>query len=81
MTKVALKFKATKFVKIESTKCIANYPDKNVPTLLLYKDGDLRQQMLGLANMGGRLVSSESNMKVVLFDERCRMVVEELQDD
>lgn len=30
-----------KFLKILSTKAIENYPDRNVPTVLIYKDGQL----------------------------------------
>jgi len=30
--------------------CIANYPDKNIPTLLIYRKGNLIKQVIG---MGG----------------------------
>lgn len=31
----------TKFLSIPAGMCIANYPDKNVPTLLIYRNGDI----------------------------------------
>lgn len=47
------KHKATKFVKILGDQCIPNYPDKNLPTLLIYGYGDLQQQLVGLSQLGG----------------------------
>jgi hypothetical protein len=32
---------STKFLSIPATQCIPNYPDKNVPTLLIYRNGDM----------------------------------------
>ncbi|CAG8471480.1 10027_t:CDS:2 [Paraglomus brasilianum] len=47
------KYKSTKFVKIIGDQCIPNYPDKNLPTLLVYGEGDIRAQVVGLAQLGG----------------------------
>ena len=38
----------TKFVSIIGDQCIPNYPDKNLPTLLIYRAGELRRQIVGL---------------------------------
>lgn len=35
------KYKHIKFLKIVSTKCIENYPDQNVPTLVIYHNGGM----------------------------------------
>ena len=35
-----------KFVQILSTRCIQNYPDANLPTLLLYRLGGIQKQVL-----------------------------------
>jgi hypothetical protein len=51
---VAAKFKAVKFLKIRSTSAIENWPDRNLPTLFVYRDGELRTQMLGLKKVGGK---------------------------
>ncbi|KAL1498476.1 hypothetical protein AB1Y20_013801 [Prymnesium parvum] len=42
-----------KFVKILFTDCIPNYPEKNLPTLLVYRDDDLLQQFVGVSCYGG----------------------------
>ena len=46
-------FRATKFVKIMSEAAIRNYPDRNLPTLLIYNKTDIVQQFVGLAPFGG----------------------------
>lgn len=53
LTTLAEKYKATKFVKIVGDHCIPNYPDKNLPTLLIYGNNDLQQQLVGLSQLGG----------------------------
>jgi len=50
---LAKRFPAVKFVKIKSTECIANYPDKRCPTLLIYHKGDIHRQIIGLSSFGG----------------------------
>ncbi|KNC85625.1 hypothetical protein SARC_02198 [Sphaeroforma arctica JP610] len=49
---LAKKHKATKFVKILSTRCIENYPDRNLPTLFVYRDGELKGQVVGRSSFG-----------------------------
>jgi len=50
---LALKFKATKFVSIRSDDAIRNYPDKNLPTILVYHNSDVIKQFIGLIPFGG----------------------------
>ncbi|KAM3935528.1 phosducin-like protein 3 [Leptodactylus fuscus] len=50
---LARKFKDVKFVKSISTTCIPNYPDKNLPTIFVYKGGDIRAQFIGPLVFGG----------------------------
>ncbi|KAF8942951.1 Phosducin-like protein 3 [Haplosporangium gracile] len=50
---VAARNKSTKFVKIIGDQCIPNYPDRNLPTLLIYSDGDVKSQLVGAAQLGG----------------------------
>ncbi|PRQ58467.1 putative thioredoxin-like protein [Rosa chinensis] len=51
---LATKYSATKFVKIISTYCIPNYPDHNLPTLLVYNNGTVKANHIGLRNFGWR---------------------------
>ncbi|CAG8473817.1 6994_t:CDS:2 [Scutellospora calospora] len=53
LSTLAAKYKATKFIKIIGDQCIPNYPDKNLPTLLIYGEGDMKLQLVGLAQLGG----------------------------
>jgi len=50
---LAKKFKTTKFVSIRSDDAIRNYPDKNLPTLLIYHASNVIKQFIGLASFGG----------------------------
>ncbi|KAJ2008527.1 phosducin [Coemansia thaxteri] len=53
MAELAQQYRATKFVKIVSVECIHNYPDSNLPTLLVYGNGDMRGQLVRLDRFGG----------------------------
>ena len=50
---LAPKFPATKFLKSISTTCIPNYPDKNLPTIFVYNEGNLKGQIVGPFDFGG----------------------------
>jgi len=41
--------------------CIRNYPDKNLPTLLIYFEDDLKRQLVGVNSLGGPDFSYEGN--------------------
>lgn len=45
---LAAKYASTKFVSIIGDQCIPNYPDRNLPTLLIYRNGELHRQIVGL---------------------------------
>lgn len=59
LTELAKKYPQTKFVKIISTECIPSYPDKNVPTVLIYKDTKCLQHLIGLGPFGGPRTTPE----------------------
>ncbi|TRZ02335.1 hypothetical protein DNTS_018994 [Danionella cerebrum] len=50
---LARKFPQTKFLKSISTTCIPNYPDRNLPTLFIYHEGEMRGQFIGPLVFGG----------------------------
>ncbi|KAK3410313.1 hypothetical protein EUGRSUZ_J02308 [Eucalyptus grandis] len=54
LEELAVKYPATKFVKIISTDCIPNYPDRNVPTILVYNNGAVKANYVGLHSFGRR---------------------------
>ncbi|CAG9839639.1 unnamed protein product [Diabrotica balteata] len=47
MKHLAVKYPTVKFLKSISTTCIPNYPDKNLPTVFVYFEGDLKKQIAG----------------------------------
>ncbi|KAF9972608.1 hypothetical protein BGZ73_004233 [Actinomortierella ambigua] len=56
---VAARNRATKFVKIIGDQCIPNYPDRNLPTLLIYGHGDMKMQLVGASQLGGMSMKPE----------------------
>lgn len=50
---LAALYPSTKFVSIVSDHCIENYPDKNVPTMIIYRKGQMMGQVVGLGAMNG----------------------------
>lgn len=60
MTELARKFRATKFIKSVSSVCIPNYPDKNLPTIFVYYEGDMKKNFIGPLEFGGMNLTKQS---------------------
>ena len=43
----------TKFRRAEARDIIPNYPERNVPTLILYRNGDVVENIIGIEQFGG----------------------------
>ena len=43
----------TKFRRAEARDIIPNYPERNVPTLILYRNGDVVENIVGIEQFGG----------------------------
>ncbi|KAG8384938.1 hypothetical protein BUALT_Bualt04G0170200 [Buddleja alternifolia] len=54
LEELAKKYPATKFVKIISTECIPNYPDRNLPTILVYNNSAVKATHIGKQSFGRR---------------------------
>ena len=50
---LARKFPQTKFLRSVSSVCIPNYPDKNLPTIFVYYESDMKKQFVGPLAFGG----------------------------
>ncbi|KAJ5137470.1 hypothetical protein N7526_003703 [Penicillium atrosanguineum] len=50
---LAAKFGDIKFCEIRADMCIENYPEKNTPTILVYKDTEIRRQLVTLRELNG----------------------------
>ncbi len=59
LAELARSYPETKFVRIVSTDCIPSYPDRNLPTLLLYHNGACKQHLVGAAMYGGAAMTPE----------------------
>jgi hypothetical protein len=59
LDELAAKYPGTKFVKIVSTECIKNYPDFNLPTLLVYNNTNVKATLVGLQKFGDRRCTPE----------------------
>lgn len=53
LNQLAPKFRTTKFLRSVSSNCIPNYPDQNLPTIFVYRDGQLKKQFVGPNVFGG----------------------------
>eukprot|EP01102_Stenamoeba_stenopodia_P006060 TRINITY_DN16794_c0_g1_i1.p1 TRINITY_DN16794_c0_g1~~TRINITY_DN16794_c0_g1_i1.p1 ORF type:complete len:257 (+),score=72.06 TRINITY_DN16794_c0_g1_i1:95-772(+) len=53
LQRLAPKFRDVKFVKIRAKDCIPNYPEANLPTLLIYRNGKVQKQFVGLGDFNG----------------------------
>jgi len=60
MQDLAAQYKYVKFLTILSTECIPNYPDENLPTLLVYHDGQCKRTIVGTRSLGVDRISPES---------------------
>ncbi|KAL6243950.1 Proteolipid protein 2 [Rhinocladiella similis] len=47
------KYGDIKFCQIRADLCIEGYPERNTPTILIYKDGDIKRQLVTLAQLNG----------------------------
>lgn len=43
---LAARYPRTKFTSIVGDKCIPNYPDRMLPTLILYRNGEIKEQLV-----------------------------------
>uniref|UniRef100_A0A2I3HX80 Phosducin domain-containing protein n=1 Tax=Nomascus leucogenys TaxID=61853 RepID=A0A2I3HX80_NOMLE len=50
---LARKFPDVKFIKAISTTCIPNYPDRNLPTIFVFLEGDIKAQFYRPLVFGG----------------------------
>lgn len=50
---LARKFGDVKFCEMRADLCIEGYPEKNTPTILVYRDGEIKEQIITLKALGG----------------------------
>lgn len=50
---LAAKFGDIKFCEIRADMCIEGYPERNTPTILVYKDTEIKRQLVTLRELNG----------------------------
>lgn len=60
------RFGDVKFCQMRADLCIERYPDRNTPTVLIYKDGDIRRQLVTLKEMEGQSTTMQDFEKLLL---------------
>lgn len=79
-------FKDIKFCEIEGRRAIEGYPDKNCPTILIYKNGELIKQLVTLLMLNGNDTSLK-DVEALLVDIGCldpndkRLIINQDIDD
>lgn len=62
---LARKFGDIKFCQIRGDLCIDGYPDRNTPTILVYKDGDVKKQIVTLQELKGPQTTTQGMLHCV----------------
>ena len=57
---LAQRFGEVKFCEIRADMCIENYPERNTPTILVYRNGDIVRQVVTLRELGGTKTTLQS---------------------
>lgn len=63
---LAKRFGDVKFCQMRADLCIEGYPDKNTPTVLVYRDGDIRRQIVTLRELNGPRTSVQDVEKLLV---------------
>jgi hypothetical protein len=64
---LATKYGDIKFCQIRGNMCIEGYPDRNTPTILVYKDGEIRRQLVTLRELKGPKTKIEGNVPTMFI--------------
>ncbi|KAE8375659.1 thioredoxin-like protein [Aspergillus bertholletiae] len=63
---LATKYGDIKFCEIRGNMCIEGYPERNTPTILVYKDGEIRRQLVTLRELKGPRTTIEDLERMLL---------------
>ncbi|PYI08841.1 thioredoxin-like protein [Aspergillus sclerotiicarbonarius CBS 121057] len=63
---LAAKFGDIKFCEIRGNMCIEGYPERNTPTILVYRNGEIMRQLVTLRELKGPRTTMEDLEKMLL---------------
>lgn len=66
---LARKFGDVKFCEMRADLCIQGYPEKNTPTILVYRDGEIKEQIITLKALGGERTGIAGIPPTVEYDD------------
>jgi hypothetical protein len=56
---LAKRFRYVKFLRIKADQAIENWPERNLPTIFIYEDGNLKSQLITIKSVGGKRMQPE----------------------
>lgn len=59
ISELAVRFPQTKFLKSIASTCIPNFPEKNLPSVFIYYEGQLKKQIIGSDELRGDKITVE----------------------
>lgn len=59
MNDLAVRNPATKFLKSIASTCIPNFPEKNLPSIFIYYEGQIKKQIIGPIELRGEKLTAE----------------------
>jgi len=59
LVSLSSKYPQIKFLKSVASVCIPNFPDRNLPAIFVYHEGDLKSQLVGPLSFGGMNMKME----------------------
>ena len=62
---MARMFGDIKFCEIQADMCIEGYPERNTPTILMYRNGDIQKQIVTLRELGGQQTDIKGELEVL----------------
>ena len=64
---IARNFPYVKFLKIKSVQAVENWPDRNLPTLFVYTEGELSHQAITLSEFGGSSMTADGIQHAIIM--------------
>jgi len=59
MQQLAIRFPQTKFLRSIATTCIPNFPEKNLPTIFVYHEGQMKKRFIGALELRGEKLTTD----------------------
>lgn len=68
MITLANRFQSVKFLKSIASTCIPNFPEKNLPSIFIYYEGQIRKQIIGSIDLRGEKLTCDGKIQQFCFN-------------